>query len=229
MPDLIQTLTSQAVEHLTVNEGDIVSRYGERHKASMTHAETLVHDRVHLVFTVAEWHKALSAEDRKELALGKALDKVAEAIGEASPKTVANASKLRGFRTPELALSQIDELGFQCTLDTCTKVGEVSLLKVGEHVREHLTNRAQECTRFFKRHMELKQSEGLGIVDAIKDFNAQDKETLKELHSKAKAEKVSKELYDAAVKANKALLAEVAELRAQLGMEVAEEVAEVAA
>ena len=222
MTDLTHTLTAQAVEHLTTNEPETVARYGQRHKASLTHAETLVRDRVLTVFTVAEWHALQTAEDRKEYTLNNALESVARMIGESAPKTIKNASKLRAFRTPELALDQIEHLGFQCTLDTCTKVGAVPLLKVAEHVREHLTNRAQDCTRYFKRHMELRQAEGYGIVDAIKDFNTHDKESLKELHGKEAKAKVDKELYDRAVAANKALLAEVAELRTRLGMDLTE-------
>jgi len=228
MTDLTRTLTAQAVEHLSTNEPETVARYGQRWEATKRHSEQLTLDRVHTVFAVAEWHALQTAEDRKAYSLSMALESVAEAIGESAPKTVKNASKLRGFRTPELALDQIEHMGFQCTLDTCTKIGAVPLLKVAEHVREHLTLTAQECTRYFKRHMELRQAEGYGIVDAILEFNTHDKETLKELHGKEAKAKVDKELYDAAIAANKALLAEVAELRAQLGMEVAE-VAEVAA
>ena len=100
MADLNYTLTAQAVEHLSTNEPETVARYGQRWEATKRHSETLTVDRVHTVFAVAEWHALQTAEDRKAYSLSMALESVAEAIGESAPKTVKNASKLRGFRTP---------------------------------------------------------------------------------------------------------------------------------
>ena len=220
-------LVKQAIDLFKKNCKQSATRYESRRKANakasaeVAKAEKvgkaqLLDDRIELVFETVSWYGTLEQADRKDFSCGKALELVADQIGDASPKTVVQARKLYALKTVELAKAQVDKLGYQAALDTCCKVGAVPALKVASECFDHLTSRKQTETRFFKQYAEEMQAKGLSLVDTIKSFNGLNAEDLKELLGKNGTGKVSKELYDKAIEENKALKAEIETLRKQI-------------
>ncbi len=206
-------LKADALNHVKANNEELASRYGERKEALDVHADCLQADRIELVFLVSEWHATQAQEDRKEYAKGKAIEDAAASLGDVSPKTVCNAAKLVALKTPEHVLAQIDKIGYQATLDTCSAIGSIKALPLANYLHDHLTSTTQDCTKYWKRFATDRQARGHGIAEIVTEFNGLDSESLKEEFTKA-SDKVSREVYDIALAEIKRLKAEVKALRA---------------
>ncbi len=209
----MDTLRTQALNHIEANNEALASRYGERKQALNVHSECLQADRIELVFLVTEWHSTQAQEDRKEYAKGKAIEDAAASLGDVSPKTVCNAAKLVALKTPENVLSQIAKIGYQATVDTCSAIGSIKALPLANYLHDHLTNTVQDCTKYWKRFATDRQARGHGIAEIVTEFNQMDKDSLKEEFTKP-SDKVSREVYDIALAEIKRLKAENKALKA---------------
>ena len=213
MSTSINTLKQEAQEAIALNCEDMASRYGDRKEALALHADTLNSDRVELVFTVSEWHARQSSEDRKAYGKGSAIADAAVELGDVSPKTVQNAGKVVALATPENVLKQVEKLGWQAMLDTCTAIGTVKALAAASFLYDHLTNTKQECTKYWKRFATNRQSRGRAFSEIVEEFNLADADTLKTEFTK-EADTVSRAVYQLALDEIKSLKAQLEVARA---------------